>query len=352
MISFNRKATENQDSISQSPNQSPNQSLTYYSVLCSRWGRNVSYVVCLLFIFFLFSACSGGEGGTGVTSDVSQGQITEFGSIFVNNVEFDTSSADIFLDGIGGDDTELKLGMVVTVKGTINADGRTGTANSVSVEEVIRGLVQTNDGNNTLTVLDQTIEISTNARGVTDIAGLTPGESFVEISGYVKGSGVISALRIELLSAGQTQSKLFGSIDDLNIARSTFKVGDTLIVDYEDADISGFSDDTLLNNAFVKIHGSYDASSNTLTATDVENASVSDIDVEDIEIEGIVTNIISSTNFIIGATEIQVNANTVYDGGTVNDISTGVFLEAEGAFVNGILVAEEIEFEEEKEFDD
>lgn len=346
MISFNRKMAVNQDSINQSP--------TLCSTLCSRLGRNVSYVVCLLFIFFLFSACSGGEGGTGATPDVSQGQITGFGSIFVNNVEFDTSSADIFMDGIGGDDTELRLGMVVTVKGTINADGRTGTANSVSVEEVIRGGVQTNNGINTLTILDQTIEISANTRfdGVANITELTPGESSVEISGYVKGSGVISALRIELLNAGQTQSKLFGSIDDLDIERDTFKVGDTLIVDYEEADISGFSDNTLRNNAFVKIHGNYNASSNTLIAISVENALVSDIDVEDIEIEGIVTRIISSTNFIIGGTEVQVNANTVYEGGTADDISAGVPLEVEGALVNGILIAEEIEFEEEKEFDD
>lgn len=346
MISFDRKATANQNLVYQRPNQSQ----TLYSTPLSRMARNVSYVISLLFILFLFSACSGGEGGTGVTPfDISHGQITGFGSIFVNGVEFDTTNVAISLEGISGSNTDLKLGMVVTVKGTINADGITGTADTVSVEEVIMGLVQTNDGMNTLTVLDQTIQVPANARfdGVADITGLTPNVDFVEISGYVKDSGVISAVRIELLGAGQTESKLFGNITNLDIASiGTFKVGSTLIVDYASANISGFSNNTLSNNAFVKIKGSYNAPSNTLTATSVENALVSDIDVDKIEIEGFVTSIISATNFFIGGTEVQVDVNTVYDGGAVDEIFTGMFLEAEGALVEGILIAEEIEFED------
>ncbi len=346
MISFNRKAAVNRNLV----NQGPNQCLTFCSSLHLRLGRNVTYAVSLMCVLFLFSACSGGEGGTGATADVSQGQITEFGSIFVNNVEFDTTNAEISLDGIPGGDADLKLGMVVTVKGAIHADGVTGTADSVSVEEVVRGLLQTNNGVDTLTVLDQTIEIPANARfdGVSDITGLTPGVDFVEISGYVKNSGVVSAARIERLGVEveQTQSKLFGSITDLDIESETFMVGDTLIVDYEDATISGFSNNTLSNDAFVKIHGRYDAPNSTLIATNVENALVSDIDVAEIEIEGFVTSVISLSNFIISGTKVQVDANTVYEGGVANDISVGVFLEAEGALVNGILIAEEIEFDD------
>jgi len=55
----------------------------------------------------------------------------------------------------------------------------------------------------------------------------------------------------------------------------------------------------------------------------------------------------SPTSFFIGGTKINVDSNTNYAGGTADEIFTGVFLEAEGAFVNSVLIAEEIEFEDE-----
>ena len=70
----------------------------------------------------------GGIGGTGVTS---VGPITGLGSIFVHGVEFETSFSEITLAGIAGDETQLKVGMGVTGRATLNADALTGTADSV-----------------------------------------------------------------------------------------------------------------------------------------------------------------------------------------------------------------------------
>jgi len=291
-------------------------------------SRNLNYVVVLMLILFLFLACSGGEGGTGAT-DVSQGQITQFGSIFVNNVEFDTTNADISIDGVSGIEDDLKLNMVVTVNGIINADGITGTADSVSVEEVIHGFVQTNNGVDALTVLDQTIEISSATRfdGVDGINELVSISSFVEVSGYIKNSGVISAIRIELLEAGETETEsLFGSIVNLDDVRAgTFNIGSVLIVDYANTDdIEGFPNDTLSNNFYVKVEGTYDEATKTLIATSVKNALISDRDVDEMEIEGFVTSVISVSDFVIGGTPIHVDESTAYEGGDVNDIVVDV----------------------------
>ena len=62
----------------------------------------------------------GGIGGTGLTST---GSIDGFGSIFVNGVEFETDESDVSLDGLTSTQDKLRLGMVVTVHGTVNADG-------------------------------------------------------------------------------------------------------------------------------------------------------------------------------------------------------------------------------------
>ena len=111
-------------------------------------------LIALASTIFLSACMGGGEGGTGATGsgDISRGQITGFGSIFVNGVEFETTDSSISLDGASGTESDLKLGMVVTVTGTINPDRLTGKADTVSVEEVIQGLVQAKINNNTLTI--------------------------------------------------------------------------------------------------------------------------------------------------------------------------------------------------------
>ncbi len=292
----------------------------------------------------LLFACSGGEGGTGATgpasSDVSVGQITEFGSIFVNGVEFETTSSAISLEGVAGSESDLKLGMVVTVKGTINPDGLTGTADSVSVKEVIKGVVQTNNGVDTLTVMGQTIEVSaaTWFDNVAGITGISPGD-VVEVSGFVKANGIITAARIEL--SGGTESKLFGTVANLDTVAQTFNVG-TLQVNYSGADISDVANATLANGQFVEIKGNFDGAA--LNAVKIEQEQFNDNEVDEIEVEGFVTSVTSATNFSVNNLPVQVDANTVYEGGVAVDIVEGVFIEVEGMLVNGVLIADEVEF--------
>ena len=61
-------------------------------------------IAILSVVGFLTSSCGGGGGGGDVAggglsgTGVSSGAITNFGSIFVNGVEFETSGASISLD--------------------------------------------------------------------------------------------------------------------------------------------------------------------------------------------------------------------------------------------------------------
>jgi hypothetical protein len=291
----------------------------------------------------------GGEGGTGATAatgdgDISRGQITGFGSIFVNGVEFETTDSDITFDGAAGTESDLRLGMVVTVTGTINPDGLTGTADSVSVEEVIQGLVQAKINNNTLTILNHTVELPSNVRfdGVANIDGITAMTDYVEVSGYVVSDGVISATRVERL--GSSESGIFGTVSDLGA--QTFKIGPDLTVNFSGAELSDFPNNQIANGLYVEVEGIFDTSSGVLTADSVEYARISVDDVDEIEIEGFVTDVVSATEFVINDVPVQIDVLTEFEGGSADEIVLGIFIEVEGSLSNGTLIANEVEFDD------
>ena len=66
--------------------------------------------------------------------------ITGFGSVFVNGVEFDTSGAGFDVDdNPAAMESDLGIGMVVAVTGTVNNDGITGSASLIEYDEAIEG---------------------------------------------------------------------------------------------------------------------------------------------------------------------------------------------------------------------
>ncbi len=73
-------------------------------------------VIWISFAALGVAACGGDSGGgtaTPVGSSSTVGVLTGFGSVFVNGVEFETSGADISVDGTSASENELEVGMVV-----------------------------------------------------------------------------------------------------------------------------------------------------------------------------------------------------------------------------------------------
>ena len=74
-------------------------------------------------VVLVLSACSdiplaivnGGSKGSGM----STGTITNFGSVYVNGIKFDTSNASITVNGEEVSEDELHVGMISTIDGTI-----------------------------------------------------------------------------------------------------------------------------------------------------------------------------------------------------------------------------------------
>src|SRR5690242_1259650 len=85
-------------------------------------------------VLTVLSCSGGGGGGTGAptaTSSVSAGAITGFGSVKLNGKEYQTPNTSFVVDGQPGSQNDLKVGMVVTVNGSLSSTG-TRTATTIT----------------------------------------------------------------------------------------------------------------------------------------------------------------------------------------------------------------------------
>lgn len=300
----------------------------------------------LVLLTGLLVACGGGGGGGIASSGITaSGTITGFGSIFVNGIEFETGSSNITLDDNPGFESDLQLGMVVRVTGTVNADGRTGTATTVVFDDEVQGPISsvpadpTGDGqqlqftvlgvtviaDRTSTVFDNGVSFSTLAQG-----------NFVEVSGLVGQGGVLNATRIEgkgAFTPGVSEVELKGVAT--NVAGTTFTLG-SFTVDTSGADLSGVPGGVVTSNMEVEVKG-------TLNGTSIDATIVKQDDdllgsnVAKASLEGIVTSYVNDGSFLISGQQIDAS-NAVFSPANLV-LANGVEVEVEGPIVNGVLVA-------------
>ena len=325
------------------------------------------FISALFSVFLLISCGNGGGGmtaggGIGGTGIISQGAVSAFGSIFVNGTEFDTSNAEIIVNGeeIGvGDELvqeNLDIGRVVTVEGRLISD-ESAVADRVIYSSNVVGPISTVSGIDpdtneiALDVLGQTVVINL----ITQFKGTSYDtidvDDVVVVSGYRNFDGSIRATFIEKtrnFSAG-SQVEVTGFITNLDTGLETFEIQD-LTVNY--ATIAGDLPEGIpADNLLVEVQGTLDTPDGVLNATDIELADeLVGEEVEEFEIMGFVTEIISENDIIkfkIGNQEVHADADPAiveYVDGNPADIALGQRLEAEGSLEGGILFAWEIEF--------
>lgn len=302
--------------------------------------------VALLGVLILAACAGGGETGTGLAptdgsgKDVSVGTITAFGSVWVNGVEFETPATQVTVEGAISSTDALRLGMVVTVKGTINADKVSGIADAISVEAVMVGPV-TAVAASALTVLGQTVEINAatkfeNGIVLADLFGLV-----VEISGVIKSAGVIVATRIEL--KGPTDEyKLKGIVSEVNTVNKTFKIGTGLIVNYAAVEF------VPANEMLVEVKGRV-SSTGVLNATELEAEKLEVEAADNFEMEGFVTGVsptASGIQFSVNNVTVQTSATTEFEGGPVSALVNGVYVQIEGPLMGGTVIANKVELKD------
>ncbi|QKQ25894.1 DUF5666 domain-containing protein [Candidatus Reidiella endopervernicosa] len=299
--------------------------------------RHISYLLAIALVTVLSACNSGGstnvaEGGIGGTGITTSGQITAFGSIWVNGIEFETDSASIFVEGteeFGDDQDHLDECMVVTVVGTVNADGVSGTADVVRFADEMEGTVDANNvaASNTLTVMSQTVTVTASTCFEDDsgasIASLAdiPVNAVVEVSGFSDGQGNIVATRVEVKAGAWTgeELELKGVVDNLNTGAETFEIG-ALIIDYSSADLSELGATPLTNGLYVEVEsesaivgGVMDADEVELEDEDGEWGHDGD-DGEEYELEGVINTIINSEQIEVNGQLVDISESPDYEG--------------------------------------
>lgn len=303
--------------------------------------------IALMFSLFAVAAlvmtgCGGGGGGgtpPAAVKTTSKGVITGFGSVFVNGVEYDTVGSSVVMDDSSSTESNLQIGMVVTVSGSVNAGGTTGTATSITFADSLEGPVSAvfSASGSTLTVMGQTVKVdgTTTYQNVND-ASLLALNDMVEVSGFPDANGVILATRIEkksmLFTANTTTVELKGVVSGLT--------GSVFSINALSIDASGVALPAgLANGSFVEVRGTLAAAGGPMTATFLEiEPAFSAGEGEHVEVEGIVTDFISMSDFKVNGVPVNGSALTM-------TIANGMKIEVEGSMVNGVLVAGKGELE-------
>jgi len=323
----------------------------------------ISTIAAGALLVFGLVACGGGGGGNSNNNPPASGgnpppaggidgvgaavgPITNFGSIFVNGVEFSTSSAQIRIEDRAGTESELEVGDIVEVRGRIANDGRTGTAETVTFNDSVEGPVSSVDlAASALVVLGQRVLVT----GTTvfddsfanpSLAGIQPGD-IVEVSGFPNAAGEVVASRIEPKPPGG-EYEIFGVVSSLDTNASRFSLS-TTIVDYATAQLSNGAPS---NGACVEVKGSAFAGGVvTANRVEVKSCTLSAANGDRGEIEGFITRFVSASDFSIGSQSVTTTASTTYLNGTAASLALNLKVEAEGSFNSaGMLVATKIEF--------
>ena len=300
-------------------------------------------------------ACGGGDtrvadgaiGGTGITAS---GPIAGFGSVFVNGIEFRTSSATpISINHIANRaQSDLGLGWVVTVQGMLNADGMSGIASSIDYSSNIRGLVEdVNLDARTISVLGQTVRVPAGViiQGFTSLADLTTNE-MVEVSGFIDAESSVVATYIEQQGPfvpGVSELRLRGAV--ANLTQHTFSVGG-LSVDYSMVLPQNFPVETLSDGMVVEIGSNSLPQNGVLTATRVRtiDQSLGAVEGNQIVIQGLIANFSAASHFSVSGLPVTISTETVFEHGTTTTLSTDSKVQVRGRWVGAVIAASKISF--------
>ncbi len=291
-----------------------------------------AYSLLIGIVIILLTACGagGGETGTGQTTattptSVTVGVITGFGSVFVNGIEFNTNSTVISVNNVESSETNLKVGMIVTLTGSIDKNGVTGLASSIFFNSNVEGMVLSNTVaiDSQLNILGQTIIIDefdtifdSEIPSIKTIAEIQA-NNIVEISGHTAGNGTIYATRVTLKKLSRAQNdeiKLEGFIS--NITPTDFIIGD-LTIDFSTAKFIGIESENLQENDFIEVRSVNDLNPlSEFIALEVrikeKNQTIFKQDHKALELEGIITGIDNNTIFRLNGQAITIDDTTIF----------------------------------------
>ena len=313
-----------------------------------------------LFVLAFSSACGIDQGDQRVVppdqslpvAQTTYGPITGFGSILLNGVTVDVSNAAILANGLPVTEGDLNVGQIVRVQSLV--DNNQLSAFLVEYRDNAVGPIANLDAvAGTFTVLDQQVQADAdtiiNVAGAASLGDLVDND-LVEISAFRDQAGILRARYIGE-AALNAPLDISTSITAVDLAAQTFSLGG-LTVDYSQVQVielpNGEPTPGLVvevDGVSVNANGQLVASTVTVlpadpgifsaTDTSSENdalamAATGGFDGFDVDFLGFINVTDLPASVSIGDVVIEIDGSTVIDGGGVNDLVEGLFIQVNG----------------------
>jgi len=307
-------------------------------------------------------ALPGCDTGGGIMAGIDRGGVTGgavgtisgFGSVIVNGVHYETTGADITVNGLPATEADLEVGYFVVVSAEVPEDGSAPSATAIEFSHDVTGPLASIDvAQNRFVILGQTIDIDDATLfgpGIAPVSadGLAtlPAMQFVRVSGLPRADGTLLASRIELGPAG-VDFEVKGVVSSVDAAASTLVIG-SLVVDFSGATVEGFDAGQPAAGDRAKVKGEQFGAGGELIVQSLEREEIelSLDDGDQLEVEGLITAFASASSFSVSGIPVATGAQTEFENGTAAMLGLDVRVEVEGTVDgNGVLNADEVEFE-------
>ena len=276
-----------------------------------------------------------GTGGTGQPALLYvQGPISGFGSVRVNGIKFDDAAASVQFDGLPAASSDLRLGMVASVQGQRGAVATLGTASSIEVWSIAQGLVAAAQGGQ-FTVAGMTVQTdsATVFEGLAGAAALSPGLRVTVwgLQAAADGSRWI-ATRVASPAASAVVSTGFVSLQGAQRFLNRLP-------------LAGPATAGLADGQLVRVQGTPIALGTSLQVERVRllGPDIGPAPQGEVEIEGLVTAILSASRFMLGPVEVDASSASVRPA--LAAITVGARLEVEGVWQARLLKATSVELQ-------
>lgn len=290
-----------------------------------------------------------GTGGTGI---YVQGSISGFGSVILNGIKFDDVQASanglVKLDGVTSTSADLRLGMVAGVQGTRSTVATVGTANSIEVWSIAQGLalalVPGVTGAFQVAGMTVQTDSATVLEGISSVASLLSSAQRVVVWGLQAGADGRhwAATRVALLPSGATLTVNTGVVS----VSSTHRYLNGLL-------LTGTLASSLNAGDLARVQGTLSSTGSSLAVTSLQllGLGAGFSSSAEVEIEGVVTSMPSSSGFMLGSIQVDISSTTTYSP-VGAQITQNARVEVYGRWQGGVLKATKVELESEMSLND
>ncbi len=311
-----------------------------------KWGQAIAIMAAAA--LFVASGCSSSSGNLAVPT-FAKGVVSAKGSIFVNGIEYDTGATKITVNDSAGNDSDLKVGMVVEVKGSADSTTGKGTATEVLYSADVDGPVSSiNLTAKTFVIFGRTIatDATTVWDGLADITSLNNGDR-VEVSGSVDlASKILKADRVQKKPVTAEDYETKGIVSVLSPSSFVLTLADgsgSYTVNFTGSLATGIANGSTVEIKFQP--GNLVGSTISVAAAKIKSEThLNPEDRSQGEVSGVVSSYVAGSPASFVVDDVQVSADpTLLPGGFAN----GIHAEVKGVMSSGVLVASSVKTEQE-----